>query len=186
VRRSNRSNKHLHHRRKYGRGTGDAATALAGVRPFGLRASNPLGAFAPSHEVTGIFTTARRARLSARQWLPGEQAKPDWPCGRRFVDEVSGFFTTWNWQPLSRLTVNSIQVAALSMARRLSEPFKVRPACGVRLAPRSLRQAPRLRARAHVRAGPGIRVSRSGSRREISTGSFGQQKTLRSQAREGP
>jgi len=105
VRRSNRSNKHLHHRRKLGRGTSDAATALAGVRPFGLRASNPLGTFAPYHEVTGIFTTTRRAQLSARQWLPGEQAKPDWPCGRRFVDEVSGFFTTWNWQPLSRLTV---------------------------------------------------------------------------------
>lgn len=40
------------------RGTSDAVAALSGEPPFGVRASNPLGAFAPSHEVTGIFTTA--------------------------------------------------------------------------------------------------------------------------------
>ena len=27
--------------------------------PFGVRASNPLSAVAPYHEVTGIFTTAK-------------------------------------------------------------------------------------------------------------------------------
>lgn len=31
---------------------------LKGEPPFGVRASNPLGAFAPYHEVTDIFTTA--------------------------------------------------------------------------------------------------------------------------------
>ena len=40
------------------RGISDAVAALSGEPPFGARASNPLGAFAPSHEVTGIFTTA--------------------------------------------------------------------------------------------------------------------------------
>jgi hypothetical protein len=40
------------------RGTGDAVAALAGEPPFGVRDSNPLGAVAPYHEVTGIFTTA--------------------------------------------------------------------------------------------------------------------------------
>jgi hypothetical protein len=42
----------------------------------------------------------------------------------------------------------------------------VRSAIGVRLAPRSLRQAPRF-GRAHACASPGIRVSRSGFRREL-------------------
>jgi hypothetical protein len=40
----------------------------------------------------------------------------------------------------------------------------VRSAIGIRLAPRSLRQAPRF-GRAHPCASPGIRVSRSGLRR---------------------
>jgi hypothetical protein len=39
-------------------GTSDAVAAFVGKPPFGVRASNPLGAVAPCHEVTGIFTTA--------------------------------------------------------------------------------------------------------------------------------
>jgi hypothetical protein len=49
------------------RGTGDAVAALAGEPPFGVRASNPLGAVAPYHEVTGIFTTALPVRFAHRQ-----------------------------------------------------------------------------------------------------------------------
>jgi hypothetical protein len=56
----------------------------------------------------------------------------------------------------------------------------VRSAIGVRLAPRSLRQAPRF-GRAHACASPGIRVSRSGLAGEISNEPcFGKQNTLRS------
>jgi hypothetical protein len=40
------------------RRTSDAVAALAGEPPFGVRASNPLGAGAPYHEATDIFTTA--------------------------------------------------------------------------------------------------------------------------------
>jgi hypothetical protein len=36
--------------------------------PFGVRASNPLGAVAPYHEVTGIFTTALPMRHHIDNW----------------------------------------------------------------------------------------------------------------------
>jgi hypothetical protein len=57
------------------RGTDDAVAALAGEPPFGVRASNPLGAVAPYHEATDIFTTAL-PKLPLRQLKrhAGEQA----------------------------------------------------------------------------------------------------------------
>jgi hypothetical protein len=57
------------------RGTDDAVAALAGEPPFGVRVSNPLGAVAPYHEVTDIFTTALPT-FSRRQLKKhaGEQA----------------------------------------------------------------------------------------------------------------
>jgi hypothetical protein len=66
----------------------------------------------------------------------------------------------------------------------IANPSSVRPAIGVRLSPRSLRQAPRFEPRAKPRAGPGIRVSRI--LQDFERAVPEKQKTLRSVAREGP
>src|SRR5271165_5547824 len=48
---------------------------FSGEPPFGVRGSNPLGAFAPYHEVTGIFTTALpEPELRQLKRHAGEQA----------------------------------------------------------------------------------------------------------------
>jgi hypothetical protein len=50
--------------------------------PFGVRASNPLGAVAPYHEVTGIFTTALPMRHHIDNW------KARWGTGDIGVSDV--------------------------------------------------------------------------------------------------
>ena len=112
-----------------------------------MRASGRIRTFHPHlSEVTALFTTGadlpqdvtnRKQNLVAA--LPNRTCRL--VCGRNVVGE------------------NCTQFSAHCTVRT----HMVRPAIGVRLAPRSLRRAPRLRAaRATSRASPGIRVSRSG------------------------
>jgi hypothetical protein len=103
-------------------------------------------------------------------------------CGRIVLSEVTVLFTTWKRAPQIAAKCKTYCVAALwNMARRHSEPLKVRPAIGVRLAPRSLRSGPALRgARVSARA-PGSGSPFRRAPEHFQTNVRGrQQKTLRS------
>jgi len=101
-------------------------------------------------------TPGKPALAATRQDISrgtGERGVPR-VVGDLVLGEVTVLFTTWKRAPQIAAKCKTNSVAALwNMARRHSEPLKVRPAIGVRLAPRSLRSGPALRsARVSARA----------------------------------
>src|ERR1700730_10579919 len=174
------------------RGTDDAVAALAGEPPFGVRVSNPLGAVAPYHEVTDIFTTAlpklplrqlkRHAgeqaisafsdgntgapfgkpalwRVATLAWAPPQCVRQRRGSNPLFPwSEVSEIFTTSVWLSHVRsisCAVRQTKISSAAQVRRYCELRRVRSAIGIRLSPRSLRQAPRSWARASSARAPG-------------------------------
>jgi len=161
-RRSNRSNRHLHHRHAE---VHRCAPAIEKARwrtgDLGLNDAN-----------VGASWRKNRARDATAFAGPLP----------RYVTSKAGFEPAFpmvrsirnlhHQRSLSR-EMRPTKIEKQNLSRRsqrrtaLANPFPVRSAIGVRLAPRSLRQAPRF-GRAPSCASPGIRVSRSGfSRRNF-------------------
>jgi hypothetical protein len=145
VRRSHRSNRHLHHRlagakaaaiKQYAGEQAISVSVMPTQIPFGnLRrgARQPSPAVSTVRDIKGGF----RARFSVRAMYP-KSSPPASVEPQAAANRI-----------LKRIDARRLR------RRRYSKPFKVRSAIGVRLAPRSLRQAPRFWARASAARAPG-------------------------------
>jgi hypothetical protein len=131
-----RSNRHLHHR------LADACApaiekARWGTGEIGVSDVNSRSPFRKSQ--------SRGACCLCEAASPVRASKAGFEPALSMVRSIRNLHhQRWlsRWTRQTKLRINSI--AALRTTRRCSEPFKVRPAIGVRLSPRSLRQAPRL------------------------------------------
>jgi hypothetical protein len=155
-RRSHRSNRHLHHRRAEAHCCASAIEKHAGEQAkSALQQSKRRFGLKPHRSPRRTHPAGRIPRY--------DRLKADFsPLGVRSIRDLHHQRSLAARCGKRNRKTNS--VAALGTASRHSEPVMVRSAIGIRLAPRSLRQAPRF-GRAHPCASPGIRVSRSGLRR---------------------
>jgi hypothetical protein len=175
------------------RGTGDAVAALAGGPPFGVRDSNPLGAVAPfprsnrhlHHRLADACAAAIEGHAGERAISAPVTASQALRCGAwqplqgrlhsACVKGVGGAKYPTSSPPAS---VEPLEAAnqnyeincrgALNGAPHGANPSRFALPSVSGSSPRSLRQAPRAWATRLSGASPGIRVSRSGLRRDVS------------------
>jgi hypothetical protein len=155
-----RSNSHLHHRRA----ERHCCTSAIGMGTLGNRRKRN---YDNRHAGSALSLTGARDApvLPDGSTVRSIEGGFFTACGARYPKSSPPAFVVPRLRQ-TKLKTNS--VAALSLKRRKREPFLVRSAIGIRLAPRSLRQAPRF-GRARACASPGIRVSRSGFCRRNTT-----------------